>query len=128
MLHGPTNVGQLSFTALSNQSSAFVPLPIVVVTGLKPDGVPVGNWYGHPGRVVVVGNEPLLEAYLNTNRDVMLILYSIPGSTNEILSCPELHGTATWTNFKTVSLTNLFEFIEVNNPINSKLFFRALRP
>jgi hypothetical protein len=32
VLHGPTNVGELGFAAVSNQSSAFVPLPLIDVT------------------------------------------------------------------------------------------------
>jgi hypothetical protein len=128
VLKGPTNIGELVFTAVANQSSAFVPLPIKGVTGFKPDGGLVGNAYGQAGRVVVVGNEPLLEAFLYTNRDVILIVYGTPGSTNQILSGPDLPTTGTWTNFTTVALTNLFEFINVNNATNGMKFFRVKRP
>jgi len=35
-LYGPTKIGELGFTTLPDQPSAFVSLPIVDVTGLKP--------------------------------------------------------------------------------------------
>ena len=81
VLHGPTNVGQLIFTAVSNQSSAFVPLLITNVDGRKPDGARAANTYGQPGRVVVAGKEPLLEGALSANRQLQLTLYGKPGSS-----------------------------------------------
>jgi hypothetical protein len=81
VLHGPTNVGQLAFTALPNQSSAFVPLLITDVEGLKPDGTLTANAYGYPGRVVLIGPEPLLEAGQGVNRQPLLTLYGKPGSS-----------------------------------------------
>ena len=59
---------------------------------------------------------------------MILIVYGTPGSTNQILSGPDLPTTGTWTNFTTVALTNLFEFINVNNATNGMKFFRVKRP
>jgi hypothetical protein len=47
---------------------------------------------------------------------------------NEILSGPDLAAMGSWTNFTTVSLTNLFDFINVNNATSGMMFFRAKRP
>ncbi|MEI6569451.1 MAG: hypothetical protein WCR20_22425, partial [Verrucomicrobiota bacterium] len=128
VVHGPTNVGALGFTALPGQSSAFVPLPVADLRGLKPDGGVAGNAFGYPGRVVTVGNEPLLEAVSSTNREVLLILYGIPGTTNQILSGPNVLTPGSWTNYSAVVLTNLLEATQLPNATNGMLFFRARKP
>ena len=63
VLQGPVLVGTICFEAVLN-SSAFVPLIVTHVQGAKSDGTSVGNIFGLPGRVVVIGREPLLEASL----------------------------------------------------------------
>jgi hypothetical protein len=75
---GPTVLGSLSFAAQPGHS-AFVPLEVAGVVGTKLDGTPVGNSSGLPGRVVVIGPEPLLEASLGTNSSRLLTVYGNPG-------------------------------------------------
>ena len=78
-LYGPTKIGELGFTTLPDQPSAFVSLPIVDVTGLKPDGSTAANAFGLSGRVVMLGEAPLLECLLS-NGSPLLILYGKPAS------------------------------------------------
>ena len=129
VLYGPTNVGELSLVALADQTSAFVPLEITEVTGRKPDGGLVGIWYGYPGRVVVLGEEPLLEAFIATNGQPALILFAQPGTSNTLESVSGL-GTATgWIPGQTVMLpTNaLFQVVQPIVITNNAVFIRALR-
>ena len=126
MLHGPTNVGELGFTAVSDQSSAFVPLPIIDVTGLKVDSNLVANAYGGAGRVVVVGPEPLLEAGLFTNRNVLLTLYGNPGS-DYVFEWKTNLLDAAWQPGWSWVMTNLWQTLEVPGT-NPAQFFRARRP
>jgi hypothetical protein len=128
VLHGPTNVGQLIFTAFSNQSSAFVPLPLADVSALKPDGSPAAKAYGQPGRVVVVGAEPLLEAAPSAGQNVWLTLYGQPNSNYLFEWKTNLLDGAWQTGWSTMmASTNLWQTLEVpaTNPAE---FFRALRP
>lgn len=81
VLYGPTNVADFWFTALSNQSSAFVTLGISNIVALKPDGVTAENASGLPGRVVLIGKEPLLEARNGLAGEPTLTLYGKPGSS-----------------------------------------------
>ncbi len=81
VLYGPTNVAQFWFTALSNQSSAFVTLGISNIVALKPDGDTAENASGLPGRVVLIGREPLLEARNGLIGEPTLTLYGKPGSS-----------------------------------------------
>ena len=78
MLQGPTVIGSILFSALPG-SSAFIPLLVTNVAGTKADGSPAGNITGQPGRVVVVGSQSLLEAWLSTDRQRMLTCMAIRG-------------------------------------------------
>lgn len=77
-LIGTQQVAWLHFTAISNQSSAFVRLLLDNTVGYQPDGTPVLNFAPQAGRLVIIGEEPLLEAVLNTNRQPTVILYGKP--------------------------------------------------
>jgi hypothetical protein len=124
-LPGPVSVGQLGFTALPNQSSAFVPLAISDVTSLKLDGDTAANAFGLPGRVVVIGPEPLLEAWWDTNRRPRLRLYGNPAH-GHVLEWKTHLFDAFWQSGPGVSLTNLSQDFEVPNNAPS-LFYRAYK-
>ena len=125
VLHGPTNVGQLCFTAMGGQSSAFVPLEIVDVEGRKPNGVLVANAYGQSGRVVVVGEQPLLEAFIATNGQLALILYAQPGTTNLLQRTTSLNAPAEWQPMGRTVTSNLIEIIQPILMPERTLFLRA---
>lgn len=129
VLHGPTNVGVLQFFALSNQSSAFVPLEVLDVEGIKPDGARVANALGQPGRVVVVGQEPLLEAVLFSNQQPALVVYALPGTTNSLHEKNELDPSS-WKPAEVVVIpTNtLFETLIPRGLTNRTLYLRATLP
>ena len=80
-LMGTQQVAWLNFTAATNQSSAFVSLQFTNLRGYEPDGTPVANFAPQAGRVVVVGQEPLLECVRGTNAQPQLILYGKPAIT-----------------------------------------------
>ena len=79
-LIGTQQVAWLNFTTASNQSSAFAGLSFTNLAGSQPDGTPVANFAPQSGRLVVLGEEPLLEMVRNTNRQPLLILYGKPAS------------------------------------------------
>ncbi|MPN10586.1 hypothetical protein SDC9_157881 [bioreactor metagenome] len=106
MLHGPTNVAELFFKALTNQTSAFVSLPINDVEGWEPEGSMAANAHGQPGRAVVIGREPLLEGYCATNGIPHVLLYGNPGVTYTLEQRTNL-SLGTWQEIGTVPMTNL---------------------
>ena len=61
-LIGTQQVAWLHFTAVSNLPSAFVDLNLDNTVGYQQDGTPVRNFAPQSGRLVVVGEEPLLQA------------------------------------------------------------------
>ena len=125
VLHGPMTVGQLGFTARSNQSSAFVPLPITDVLGLKPDGGLAANAYGQPGRVVVIGAQSLLEAIQSADSRPLLVLYGQPGCSYALQYATNLSVAPGWHHGWQVTLTNLFQVFEVITSGQPAVFYRA---
>jgi hypothetical protein len=79
------------------------------------------------GRVVVIGEEPLLEALLSTNGEVQLILYAQPGTTNEVQSASQLPTGGAWTSLEHVTMTNMFQFLQPFPATNKMRFYRAVR-
>jgi hypothetical protein len=124
-LHGPKAAGELWFAVLPGQSSSFVQLAIRDVTGLTLDGHIAANDSGLPGRVVVIGPEPLLEAWREPNRGRILRLYGNPGQGHVLEWKSNLFDPA-WQTTPSISLTNLSQDFEVS-PEAQSLFYRALK-
>ena len=83
------------------------PLLITDIQGLKPNGNPVANAFGSPGRVVVLGQEPLLEALPSGHGQLRLILYAEPGTTNMLQTAMGLPPRGSWAPWQEVVATNL---------------------
>jgi hypothetical protein len=124
-LIGTQQVAWLHFTAVSNQTSAFVPLRLHDPVGLQPDGTEVRNFAPQAGRVVVVGEEPLLEALRTTNGQVEIILYSRVGLTNVVETTVQLPVEGAWPPFVEIVATNLFNRLPSFAPGNQQRFYRA---
>ena len=127
-LIGTQQVAWLHFSAVSNQSSAFVNMELTDLAGREPDGTPVANFAPQAGRVVVVGQEPLLEAFIATNQECALLLYSLPGTTNMLSMSGDLTIPAVlWSVHSQVTMTNLYQLIQPVFTNSDRLFFRAQR-
>jgi hypothetical protein len=79
------------------------------------------------GTVIVVGEEPLLEALRSTNRQVQLILYAPIGSTNAVETSSELPVIVSWTSWQHAIPTNLLHVLPPLPATNGTLFIRAVR-
>jgi RHS repeat-associated protein len=123
ILQGPAFAGNIGFGALSN-SSAFVPLIISGVQGTKSDGTPVGNTFGVSGRIVVLGTQPLLEAWMATNHR-MLTVYGNPGSSYQTLFNTNL-ATTNWQPGWRIPQTNLSQVYEANEQLR-QVFYELLQ-
>ena len=124
VLQGPALAGISSFSAMSN-SSAFVPLTIANIQGTKSDGSPVGNTFGLGGRVVVIGNQPLLESSLGTNAQRMLRVYGNPGDGYQVYFSTNV-ATTNWLFAWRSPQTNLAQDYYANQQL-SAVFYRALK-
>lgn len=124
-LMGTQQVAWLYFTAATNQSSAFVTLQLGQSIGTQPNGTFVTNYIASPGRVVVVGREPLLEAKIETNRQPVLLLYAKPGSNYVIEANADLGMSNGWQPSWQGTMTNLWQTFQNPGGTNRVMFFRA---
>ena len=81
---GNKSLGQLTFTAGPEPSSAFVPLRVTGLTATKPNAALVEQVVSESGRVVVVGAEPLIEALRSDDGSRTLTLYGRPNAAYAI--------------------------------------------
>jgi hypothetical protein len=92
----------------------------------------VSNFFAGAGRVVVVGQEPLLQALPSPNGHIQLHLYALPGTTNLIQSAATLSqggpGFAVSSAFPNpITATNLVNLLTPIPATNRALFFRPVR-
>jgi hypothetical protein len=125
-LQGASQLGSIGFSALAGPS-AFVPLAATGILATRSDGSIFTNGIGQPGRVVVIGPQPLLDAWLSNNVKPMLTLYGNPPDTYQISSSTNVTGTVVWTPFTNITLTNIFEIFSPPSSTNQMEFFRAMQ-
>jgi hypothetical protein len=116
-------MAQFAFTSVSNQTSAFVPLRILDLDARQPNGTPVSEPTVHAGRVVVIAEQPLVEAFLGTNDQRTIILYGTAGR-NYILECATNLVDPVWTFCGQDTLTNQLRRFDAG-VTNQTLFYRA---
>jgi len=120
---GAQTLSRLRFVAASGQPSAFVPLLVSDVSGIRTDGQPVPRALGSPGRVAYLGPEPLLEALRNGGQ-VELHLYARSAPGYRVESTLSLNPIVQWVPFWNGPVNNLLEVIPLS-PTNQARFFRA---
>jgi RHS repeat-associated protein len=123
---GTQQVAQVHFTAESNQPSAFVPLQIPGVTAVQADGIPFTSGVGASGQLVIIGEQPLLEAMLATNGQRQMVLYGRPARSYAIEANTNLLNVAGWqVALPSVTMTNVTELLEAPDQTQPKVFYRA---
>jgi len=129
-LQGTQHLARLNFAAVTNQSSAFVPLHIGsmaatrATTGLTP------SMLANDGRAVVVGSQPLLETLFPTNGNRQLMFYGKRNSTNRVQYATRLGTNVVWTNRATITITttNQYRVLPVGNTPPPPVFYRVQSP
>ncbi len=123
---GSKQLAQLTFTALANQQSGFVPLNALPFSATKADGWLLTDQPARSGRAVVVGQEALLEATLDASGNRGLVLYGKPSATFAIEYTTSLTSPRTWTRLSPgFSLTTLATPIQLLNPAPDFVLYRA---
>lgn len=120
-------LGQITFTAASNQPSAFLPLCISNAAGpLLQGGLTLDKRF-HNGEAVVIHNNPLLRASSNTNATAgySFTLYGLPGTNYTIEATTNLTPPVTWWLVGSMTLTNFTWSIGDMNMTNTAMFYRA---
>ncbi len=123
-LQGNQQIALLNFVTASNQSSAFVNFSPQALQGVNFDGTPVNLLAAQAGRLVIVGNEPLLEALRVPGGDRSLALYGKPWASYALESTTNLSSTA-WTHMLRVPMTNLVQFFSGLDTNSAAVLYRA---
>lgn len=90
-IRGSNVLAQLQFGSAAPQSSAFLPLPLSNITARQPDGSVVGTTFAREGRVVMIGDQPLLEITRGGNGPT-LRLFARPGDAHDLERTTGLGG------------------------------------
>jgi len=123
---GSKQLAQLTFTAITNQQSAFVPLNALPFSATKADGSLLTSQPAHSGRAVVVGQEALLEATLDASGNRSVILYGKPSSSFAIEYTASPGSPRTWTRLSPgFSLTSLATLVPLPDPASAFVLYRA---
>jgi hypothetical protein len=125
MVSGSRPLARLDFMAVPAAGSAFVPLVVDNLVGLRSTGLPVANVSGLGGRVAIVDRQPLVDATHGPAGALGLVLYGHPNTTYLLQSTPNML-VPQWTDDLTWPLTNRFQVFEIApETIQPTRFFRA---
>lgn len=118
-------IAQLSLSAITNQQSAFVRLPINSLAANKPDGTAYSNCIAPPGRIAVVTQQPLIDANLS-NLDRSLTVYGNIGTNYQVQfsTNPAISG---W--YPLLDFTQTNEIMNINvDSAEPMIFYRLYQP
>lgn len=125
LIAGSKEVARFAFRATPGLPSAFVPLSIKQVTATRPNSSTLTNLTLASGRLVIVGNESLLEATTTTNNSRALTLYAKPYFSYALEYTTNLGPGAAWTRLRPMAITQLATPMTGLEGI-SPIFYRAV--
>ena len=123
-LLGNQQIAQLKFVTVSNQTSAFVPLAPQALQGTNNDASAVSQATVQPGRLVIVGQQSLLEALQTSGGGRSLALYGRPGASYQVESVSDLSNSRDWAELMRVPMTNILEVLPLASGL-PEAFYRA---
>jgi hypothetical protein len=125
-LQGSNLLGQITFLAISTQPSAFVSLPVRVLSATKSTGAAYTYYAPAPGQVAVVNDLPLLQAASTTYPNLAITVYGRVGTTYQLQSSTNFSGTSFWTPVANYKQTTTAQVVNVSAtaPV---IFYRILQ-
>ncbi|HOB97203.1 MAG TPA: CARDB domain-containing protein [Verrucomicrobiota bacterium] len=121
---GLVTLGDLAFATASDAPSTAVALGVSALEAVRSSGQIIRHGWGQDGRVLVIGEQPILE--VSPEPDLPLALYGRPGRTYEIRSTTDLAGGAPWRPTGRVLLEGRFMLIDRPLPEEANAFHRAV--
>ena len=126
VLQGSNLVGHLSFQTAPSQPSAFVYLPLQILSAMKPNGIPYANPVPDMERVVVVNDVPLMESHASDGTNMNVTLYGKVGANFQLQGLTDLGVQESWQPLLNYSQTNIQETVTVDTT-QQRGFYRLLR-
>jgi len=129
-LQGTQHLARLNFASVTNQTSAFVPLQITSMAGTRVGAGLMPSTLANDGRVVIVGDQPLLETLPPNNGNRQLMFYGRRNTTNRVQYATRLGTNVVWTNRATITVTtsNQYRVLPVGNSPAPPVFYRVASP
>ena len=115
VLTGTSNLAELNFQIAGNQSSAFVTLPVSGVSASKPNGSAYSNATGEPGKVIVIGLNPLLQANADVGQGRSLTLYANPGTDYQLQYTTSLTPPVQWQPLQDYQPANVEQTVNLDS-------------
>lgn len=123
---GERVLAQITFDTLASSPSAVVPLTVLGLQGSRLSGEPYLNVGARPGRLYLVGNEPLLDASIDSPATVQLVVYGKAGNTYHLQRTPTLGPGAVWSLDQTFQLPGTAGELERPLGAEGAVFFRVI--
>jgi hypothetical protein len=122
-LLGNQQIAQLNFSTPSNDPSAFVQVLPQSIQGTNANPSLQNSFVSGPGRIVIVGPQPLLETQVQgASRNLML--YGIPYDSYQIQYLTSFGSPSKWSDLIRVPMTNLVAVIPQSSSLDP-VFYRA---
>lgn len=122
---GTQDVALLTFSTAPGQRSGFVTLLITNVQARRVDGTLIANTVVQSGRVIIVGDEPLVEAIVRNDGQRAVIVYGQAGATYQIQSAPSMALGQPWQTDGQITLPAMSASMDVTST-NRAVFYRAM--
>jgi hypothetical protein len=125
-LRGASVIGSVCLDTLGGKSQ-FVPLIVTDIVAVSSNNSTASNLFGENGQIVVIGSESLLNFSTGSSSNPTLTLYGNPGVIYDLLSTTNLADSNSWNTVGSVTLSNLFEVIDIGGLTNQVQFYRAVQ-
>ena len=96
------------------------------MSGTKPDATPISRTLAQSGRVVVIANQPLLEAGFASDGSRQLTLYGKAWMSYAILYSTNVANPAGWSQARYFAQTNMVTSLTGLGPAAPNAFYRAM--
>jgi hypothetical protein len=125
VISGSNLIAQLNFQTTSNQTSAFVSLPVKVLSATKPNATAYAYTATAAEQVVIVNDAPLIEASGSTNLNRSLTLFGKVGTSYQLQYSTNL-VSGSWYRLLSYTQTSLAQVVSVDGTI-PVIFYRLLQ-
>ncbi|SPE55274.1 hypothetical protein SBV1_2120012 [Verrucomicrobia bacterium] len=122
--HGTSRtLAQLGFVAVQQTHSAIAPLGLSQLSAVETGGQIAAKPGAFGGQVFIIGQEPVLYSWLDTNSSPRLTLFGNPGVSYQIAQNTNLLLT-NWQSGWSVTMTNTYQIFDLDHSLPQE-YYRA---
>ncbi len=126
LITGTNAFAQLQFQAVAGQPSAFLSLPLEILSVHKANGSGFSSIRTASGEIVVVGTNPLLRPEASPAQGRALAVYANPGTSYQIQYATSLSAPVAWLPLQDFQATNVLQTVGLGS-VNPVIFYRLLQ-